>query len=525
MSAGDLNWVDRIVATLSPAKGLRRLGERRALAYLRGYEASEETRKRRFHRNTMSGETLARLSAMPLRNQARHLERNHDIARGILDKLVDFTVGPNGITVEPQPRTVDGEIHEEIAEELERDFAQWSEWPEVTWCHSRGSMERLAARTAYRDGEVLGQLVAGNRSDLRYSTQVPFAIQFMEADHLPLDLENRATNLRQGIERDQWGRPVRYHLLREHPGDDYAVAGYQDTVPVDAERILHPRHIDRIGQLRGITVLASIITRLQDLWEYEDSERIAAKMAASLVLKLTHGAPDVWDPKTSNYDPAKPPIFQMDGGMTYVSAAPGEDAEFFDTKRPYSGVEPFVNSQLRRISGGVGLTYSAVARDYNGTYSAQRQELVENWPHYHALTGQWVGEWSRPAYQGWVRWWALSRKRPLPANLDLGSLADALYLGPPMPWIDPEREVNAQIMQVQAAFKSSAAVVRERGGSLRDTYRQIRTEIGMRREDGITSTVDVPAVNNTPARPTAPESTPAPADDGGRAGAQLRVVK
>lgn len=515
------NWVDRIVEAVSPAKGLQRRQYRQLLAHSRGYEASQPSRKRRFHTNQLSGDALARFEAMPLRNQARYLERNHDIARGILDKLVDFSIGPNGITIEPQPRKLNGDIHDGIAEEIERAHEKWSEWPEVTWTHNRGSMERLAARAWYRDGEVLGQQVGGFRDDLTYGSDVPFAIQMMEADHLPMDLDNLGINLRQGIERDHWGRPRMYHLYRQHPGEEIGRAFSFDTFPVSAELMLHPRHVDRIGQLRGVSIFAAVITRLQDLLEYEDSERIAAKMAASLVLKLTRGDAQMWNPASSTYDPDKPPIYQMDGGMTVVNTAPGEDAEFFDTKRPYSGVGPFVSEQLRRVSGGVGLSYSAVARDYNGTYSAQRQELVENWPGYHAKTGIWVAQWSRPGYQNWVRWWALSRRKPLPADLDLSSLSDAIYLGPPMPWIDPEKEVNAQIMQVQAAFKSSAQVMRERNVSLRDTYRQIESELTLRRKRGITSTVDVPVVNNTPAQPSVTEAAPAPA----AAASHLRVVK
>ena len=114
------NWVDRIVEAVSPAKGLQRRQYRQLLAHSRGYEASQPSRKRRFHTNQLSGDALARFEAMPLRNQARYLERNHDIARGILDKLVDFSIGPNGITIEPQPRKLNGDIHDGIAEEIER---------------------------------------------------------------------------------------------------------------------------------------------------------------------------------------------------------------------------------------------------------------------------------------------------------------------------------------------------------------------------------------------------------------------
>lgn len=475
---------------------------------LRGYESSEASRKRRFHRNELSGDALARSGAVALRNQARHLERNHDVARGIVDKLVDFTIGPSGITVEPQPRKRDGSIHESFAEDLERAYAKWSEWPEVTWTHDRASMERLAGRTWFRDGEALGQMVSGPRPDLDYGSDVPFAIELIEPDLLDMDLDDRSRGLRQGIERNGWGRPRAYHLYTSHPGDD---RGFNplSIVRVPSERMLHVRLIDRIGQLRGVTIFASIIATLQDLFEYEDAERIAAKMAASLVLNITRGEAGMYNPEAA-YDPEKPPVYQMDGGMVVINQGAGEKSELFDTKRPNPNAEGFVNGQLRRVASGAGLSYSAVSRNYNGTYSAQRQELVENWPHYHAQTGMFVSQWSRPAYQQFVRWYALTHAVPKDVNPD--AMADALYFGPPMPWIDPVKEAEAQILLVQACFKSSAAVMRERSGSIRDTYRQLHLEGAMRELLGLRSSAEAPTpVSVSPAKtepPPAPETDP-----------------
>lgn len=496
MSAAQATWLDRAIAWLAPKAGIARLRDRRIVAAMPGYESAQPGRKRRFHLNTQSGDALARVSAAALRNQARHLERNHDIVRGALDKLVDFTVGA-GVTIEPQPKRLDGSIHREFAQVLARRWAEWSEWPEVTWTHDWGAAQRLAARTWFRDGEVLGQLVLGPRQDNAYGSAIPVALELLESDVLPHDFEDAARNIRQGIERNGWGRPVGYHVFRQHPGDDRLPVS-TDLKRIPAENMLHLRMVDRIGQLRGVSILASVIARLQDLHEYEDAERQAAKMAASLVLKLTHGTAEMWKDDTK-VDPSNPPVYQMDSGMIVVNTAPGEDAAFFDSKRPNAAAEPFSEMQLRRCAAGLGLSYSALARNYNGTYSAQRQELVENWPHYHALTGVFVAQWVRPVWQPFVRF--VAAMEGLPRNLDRSTLADALFLGPPMPWIDPLKEAQAQVLLVQAAFKSSAAVIRERGGALDDTYRQLAHERAMRKELGIGSAVEGAPVAVSPAKP------------------------
>ncbi len=522
--AAPLNVVDRIAAYFSPKAGIQRAQQRAYFeaikAATRGYEAARPSRKRPFSRDNSAGNALARRSAVAIRNQARQLERDHDIARGILDKLVDFTIGPNGITVEPQPKRLNGTLHEELAAELDTAYRLWSEWPEVTWTHSRPQMERLAQRSRYRDGEVFGRQIGGWRDDLTHGSEVPLSIQMLEADHCPHDWEGVTGNVRQGIESDAWGRAIAYHFYRNHPGDDRAFSSL-DTIRDIAENVLHVRCVDRIGQMRGISAFAPIITRLQDIFDYEDNERIAAKLASSLVFGIQTGDPANFDPTKVQYDPAQPPIYRLDGGMVVASPHPGAGVTMFDTKRPNTNAEPFVNGQLRRVSSGVGLSYSAVSRDYNGTYSAQRQELVENWPHYHAETGVFVAQWSRPSYQAFVRWWALARGVALPADLDRSTVADAEYLGPSMPVIDPEKEVNSQIMLVQAAFRSSSQVIRQLGGNRTETYRQIEAERRERERRGIASVVDVPAANVSPAKPSLPE----PAVQPGQPGAHLRVIK
>lgn len=503
---------DQVVGVVAPGAALKRQLDRHRLGMVSaaaGYEAAEPSRRRKFHRDSRSGDALARVSAVALRNQARHLDRNVDIVRGGLDKLTDFVVGANGITVEPQPKKLDGSIHEEFAKQLRADYEAHRKWPEVTWTHNGSGSDRIVCRTWLRDGEALGQMVSGPRKDLEYGSDVPFATELIEPDLLPHWMEDSSRNIHQGIERNDWGRPTGYHVLKVHPGGD-TKAGTGSTKRVPAERMLHLRNIDRIGQLRGITVLASVIPRLQDIAEYDDYERIAAKMAASMVLKINRGSPDLWGSGSAgSYDPQKPPVYQMDGGMIVFNGQPGEDAQFFDTKRPNSGAGPWVQQQMRFASAGFGgLSYSAFARDYNGTYSAQRQELVENWPHYHALTGQFVGQWSQPSYEEFVRWRILTKG--VPVDVDLRSIFDALFFGPAMPWIDPEKEANAQLILVQACFKSSSQVIRERGGSLSDTYHQIDVEKKLRTRLNIGSTVDVPATNVSQAKPTAPEAPPLP---------------
>lgn len=61
-----------------------------------------------------------------LREQARWLDENHDIVIGLLDKMEERIIGAKGIQIEPQPRSLTGEILTGLAAELRHRWAAWT---------------------------------------------------------------------------------------------------------------------------------------------------------------------------------------------------------------------------------------------------------------------------------------------------------------------------------------------------------------------------------------------------------------
>lgn len=54
------------------------------------------------------------------------------------------------------------------------------------------------------------------------------------------------------------------------------------------------------------------------------------------------------------------------------------------------------------MAAGSRLNFSSTARNYNGTYSAQRQELVESTDGYLILQDWFIGAVTRPMYRAWL---------------------------------------------------------------------------------------------------------------------------
>jgi len=466
-----MNLLDRLVAYISPYAGVRRAQLREALAH---YEAAKKSTQRKFRQDILSPNQLVDQGAAALRAQARHLERNHDISRGALRTLVNNIVGPNGIGIEPQPRRADGSIHEEYAKALLEAWRDWCKTPEVTHRFSWAKSQRLLAKAWIRDGEGLAQQLIGPVPKLDHGTRVPYSLELFEADMVPLEY-NDGDRIRQGIEINGWGRPVGYYVWRSNPQESAGLPRADMLRRISAERMLHIVSVDRIGQLRGVSEFASIITRLDDIKDYEESERIAAKIAAALTAYVKRGSPDDYTPQVDEAGNPVPRDIRIQPGMIIDGLAAGEEIGLIDTKRPNPNVAIFRQGQLRAAAAGIGASYSSISRDYNGTYSAQRQELVEQWVHYAVLTDEFTGQVVQPVWEQFVAIAHLSGVVPTPSDVVAGSENDALYIGQNMPWIDPMREAEASLALVQAGFASEVEVIRRRGARPDDVLEQIAT--------------------------------------------------
>lgn len=430
------------------------------------YEAAQSSRLRKFSRNKASGDALAKAYAGSLRDQARHLERNHDIARGILRKLVNNTVGPSGITVEPQPRRkIDGSIHEDLAKILSDLYRNWSKFPEVTSQYSNAQMQRVAAAAWLRDGEIFAQKLVGPVPTLRHNTRVPFSLELLEADMVPSDYAEN--NWNQGILFNSWGQPLSYKVHKVHPGDAMLWQQRTDLKTVPAERMLHAKRAERVGQRRGVSEFASVVTRLEDVKDYEESERIAAKIAASMAAYIKKGTPDLYEPEKDENGDVVQRSMRFQAGMVFDDLLPGEEIGTIDTSRPNTNLQAHRDSQLRAVASGVGASYSSISKNYNGTYSAQRQELVEQWVDYQVLTDEFVAQWVQPVYETFIAA-ALTAgliPRSMLLELEQDSLDDALFIGQQMPWIDPVKEADAFVLLEQNHYMSGPEIIRRRGGN------------------------------------------------------------
>lgn len=449
-----MDALTRLLSRIAPGWAASRLVARgRLIAAQRYYDAIQSSSYRPRRGGGQSADAVMDRAKGRMREYARFLDENHDLAIGVLDDLVTNIVG-SGVGIEPLARTTRGDPAMDLNLRLSDLWRAFWAYPDVTGEWPGPELERLACRTWLRDGEVFGQHVI-QRAGMRASP-LPYQIELLESDFVPFDLTT--DTIIHGIQKNAWGQPIGYHVYRVHPGE-VRTAARLDTKFVPAASMLHLKFTRRLHQTRGVSILHGVLTRLDDIRDYEESERIAARVAAAMTAYIKRNGD--FDTETT-LDGAR--AFEMSPGLIFDNLLPGEDVGVIKSDRPSSNLEGFRNSQLRAVAAGTCSRFSSIAKNYNGTYSAQRQELTEGSLGYRRLFSLMRDAFYLPIWQRFIDTAVLTGQIRITSNIDRMSLYRPEVRPPAVPWIDPKKEIEAWGMAVESGFKSRYQVIRDMGG-------------------------------------------------------------
>ncbi|MCL7783539.1 phage portal protein, partial [Pasteurella multocida] len=120
-----------------------------------------------------------------------------------------------------------------------------------------------------------------------------------------------------------------------------------------------------------------------------------------------------------------------------------------------------------------------------GTYSSQRQELVESFEGYAVLQDHFVAHISRPIYREWLKMAILCGEIKVPLEVDQSMLFNAVYSGPVMPWIDPMKEAQAWATRIRGGLATESQAVRASGHNPAEVKRRRVVEVQENREKGL----------------------------------------
>ncbi|MBZ0130595.1 MAG: phage portal protein [Rhodobacteraceae bacterium] len=439
-------------------------------AFIGGFDAGQQHRRLRGFRATRAHvNALIAASGPDINARARWLVRNNGYAVNAVESWAANTAGDG---IKPISKIADASRKEE----LQRLWLAWTDEADGEGLTDFYGLQRRAAREVFIAGEVFFRIRPRRVYD---GLSVPLQLQMLPSEMLPLEATGVAASgnaIRQGIEFDRIGRRVAYHFLRRHPGDstDPGLAGEVTRVP--ASEVIHVIDPLEGGQLRGVSKLAPAIVKLFLLDQYDDAELDRKKVAAMYAMFVTSPAPE--NPLAPPEDEAGFAGYEIAPGQI-VRLDPGEDVTIGQPADSGGTYEPFQYRTLLQISAALGIPYPYLANDMvKGNFSNSRLALIE----FRRRVSAWqhsvmVYQLCRPVYAHWMDAAVLSGALSLPGyEANRTRLLAADWLPTKWDWVDPLKDANAEIAQIEAGLKSRTQAIAERGYDAEQVDREIAAE-------------------------------------------------
>jgi len=446
---------------------------------------------------TTPPDTDIRRSLRILRARSRELAQNNDHVRRFFSLLKTNVLGDSGIILQSRVTDVGGKIDEVAATAIEKSWVEWCKRgsAEVTRKLSFTLMTKVALETVARDGECFIRLHRG------FDNRHGFALELIDPEAVAVDYDvlhrkGAQNEIRMGVELDEWGAEVAYHL-RAGSTDHYFYTGATYT-RIPADEMIHLQLIEAPNQTRSVPWITSALLRLGMLGGYEEAELTAARVGASKMGFFTSGI------DSAGYGQ------QEDGGDLVVDMEPGEFEELpagvdfkpFDPQHPTSAYGDFVKEVLRAIASGLGVSYNSLANDLEGVnFSSLRQGAIDERNTWKMLQNWIIESLHERVFNEWVEM-ALLHGIPTgfggnlrPADVERYSAAS--WQPRRWQWVDPLKEMRAHESALALGVRSVSEIIREQGRDPLDVWREIKRDREMMVELGISIENDKIAESET----------------------------
>lgn len=468
---GFAKWLDRRIDSAFPAWGVKRRIARFQAGMIAQYRATGGGRLQK-SRSSLGGsadEQQSKEDIWKLREYARDQERNNTLAAGMLQTSVDNVIAGGH---QPQARTDDDKWNDEA----EAYFKDWSARADLRGVLTFGEIQRLAFRSVKRDGDI-GFILRSQR------------LQAIEGDRIgtPTNMPQgrKAVN---GVEMNPAGVPLWYWVGKTHPTTSYI----RDATAIPAGDFVHLYRPNRFSATRGVTVFAPVIDAIDRVNTLLDSTVTAHVMAAmfGLVFETDAGfATARGDAETNPGTGDSQQVEEMEPGMIHY-LAPGEKLSQVKPEHPSTNTADLIDMLCRFCGRHLGFPLELVLLNYShSNFSNTRAALQE----------------ARRTFEGEQQWFqGMFLRRVWRYIIDYAVKAGDLpkndqrwqhdWIAPGWQWIDPFKDIQADVLAVNNHLDTLANVTRKRSGK---DWQEVLTQRA--RERKVIDQIGLAAAEATPA--------------------------
>ena len=478
ISSIKMNFFDRVVTAVNPAAGMRRAQSRALIqaasdtGYLSFGSSKRTLRGARASLGSADADINPKLAA--IRISSRDLYMNSPLATAAINRCKTNIVG-YGLSLQSRiDRNILG-LTDEQAEawerNTEREFSMWSKSKDCDASRSQNfyGMQSLVMVSTLMSGDVFVMLPYLTRKNSPYK----LALKIIEADLVSNPSNTFDTEkISGGVEFDDDGAPVRYHIQKSHPGTFWPTQAWTsvDVYGTESGRrnVLHLFEKTRPGQHRGVPLLAPVIEVLKMISRLSEAELTAA-VITSFFTVFVKGTADGADPLQDGFASSQKitdsstdrdkNTYEMGPG-NIIGLADGEDVTLADPKRPNAAFDPFFQGMVRQIGAAIEVPFEVLLLHFTASYSASRAALLQGWKFFLSKRVWLKAEFCAPVYEEWL-FEAVAIGRISAPGFFLDASIRAAWSGsdwdgPGMGQLDPVRETEAALARIKGNLSTYA---------------------------------------------------------------------
>lgn len=488
-----MNVFDRVIAAIAPQLAVKRAGARKRLEILNsgyGNYGASHTKKSIIGWNYHGGSAEEDIqdNLCTLRERSRDLYAGVPLATSSLKTLRTNVVG-TGLNLKSRIDYKFLKITEEQAQELEseieREFALWAddETCDLERLDNFIELQQLVFLNWLMSGDVIALLPTTKRQNIPYDLR----IQLVESDRLCTPNEHlNDPNFSGGVEINSHGEVVAYHILNHHPlSRDIKEMPKWARVKAFGEKtgrrnVIHIMNRERIGQRRGIPILAPVIESLKQLGRYTDAELVAAVVSGMFAVFIQksdssgEGSPIGELINETEQVSTNPNDIEIGNG-TIIDLEEGETANAVSPGRPNANFDGFVTSITRQIGAALEIPYEVLLKNFTASYSASRAALLEFWKSIRMYRNWLARDFCQPIFEEWLAEAVAKGRINAPGFFSdyavRKAYSGAEWHGQAQGLLNPVQEVQAAQLRVENGFSTRAREAQEMNGS--DFYKNI----------------------------------------------------
>lgn len=387
-----------------------------------------------------------------IKNRARYQVGNNALARAGVDAWQSALVGSG---IKCQSSHPDPNVRAHINAALEA----WTDFADADGVQDFYAMQGMVAGRMVVDGECLisHQVTEAGRYGLRV----------LDIDQLDGSMTRElggGARIVQGVEFNASGERVAYHIFRDRPG----IATTLQSIRVPGENLCHVFRPESPGQVRGLSWFAPVLLLSRERDETVDA--IAKKIKITNML-----AGFVIDPSGASAGfpvvPGETPSLDgvLEGGLepgTLKILNAGQDIRFSEPGSIGPEAIQFLTLTAREIAAGLGVPYESLTGDLSQVnYSSIRAGLVEFRRRVEAIQhGVLAFQFLRPVYRRWLTMEILSgRMKADGFERDPELWLSCKWITPRSQWVDPQKDVEAELSAIAGGLMSRREAVASRG--------------------------------------------------------------